>query len=201
MGCSKLEKEVNPHRLLDYINDSERLFENQKNEISSKVKKYKNDEITLWTEKLDRLSNNFSKYDQEILNTLRGGSLSEFTNSQPVQPSKSADVVTLRDRIETISRKNSMTLKYNPNNATVSRVKRSSSQSKMNFASISKPETNGNRQSVNELNSKLMKFKSSHVESDLNEYEIASNSERNISKKSSVSSLNISISSDDNANN
>jgi len=199
--CSKLEKEVNPHRLLDYINDSERLFENQKNEISSKVKKYKNDEITLWTEKLDRLSNNFSKYDQEILNTLRVGSLSEFTNSQPVQPSKSADVVTLRDRIETISRKNSMTLKYNPNNATVSRVKRSSSQSKMNFASISKPETNGNRQSVNELNSKLMKFKSSHVESDLNECEIASNSERNISKKSSDSARNISISSDDNANN
>ena len=74
-----------------------------------------------------------------------------------------------------ISRKNSMTLKYNPNNATVSRVKRSSSQSKMNFASISKPETNSKRESVNELNSKLMKFKSSHVESDLNENEIASN--------------------------
>jgi len=199
--CSKLEKEVNPHRLLDYINDSETLFENQKNEISSKVKKYKDDEITLWTEKLDRLSNNFSKYDQEILNSLRVGSLSEFKNSKPVQSSKSVDVATLREKIETISHRNSMTLKYNPKNATVSRVKRSSSQSKMNFASISKPATNGNRGSVNDLNTKLMKLKSSHVGSDLNDDEIASNSERIISKKSSDSARNISISSDDNATN
>ncbi|MES1902241.1 MAG: hypothetical protein MHPSP_000805, partial [Paramarteilia canceri] len=89
--CSKMQQSSDPSSLMEYINQSEKIFEQQTNEISDKIFTYKQEELLIWYNKIRQIIKGFSnvenniskKWKVDLMRTIREDETDDLNTSIP----------------------------------------------------------------------------------------------------------------------
>ncbi|MEN2499288.1 MAG: hypothetical protein MHMPM18_003510 [Marteilia pararefringens] len=104
--CSKNQQKNNPNALLEYINESEMLFENQKKEIITKIQGFKTNERNIWNQRLSRVLHSFYNIQDDVYSAPE--LLKNSTQDIHEKPVSNLDYDTLQAKIDRVRQKSSL---------------------------------------------------------------------------------------------